>query len=81
MAVSKKELTVLIQRLSEKDVPLVLDLLKRLTNNSLDEHIPYDDEPLTDDDIQAIEKSKKEFVEGKAIKLKDIEHELRNWTF
>ncbi|MGD9679365.1 MAG: hypothetical protein AB7V16_13570 [Vulcanibacillus sp.] len=78
MAISKKELTALIQKLPDKDVPLFLDLVKRLTNHPLDEHIPYDDEPLTEDDIQSIVLANKEFIEGKTVKLKDIEHELRN---
>lgn len=38
-----------------------------------DAHIPYDDEPLTEDDIQAIEQAKKDFSEGKTFSLMDIE--------
>lgn len=65
MAISKKELTTLVQQLSEQDIPLVVDLLKRLIKNPLDAHIPYDDEPLTEEDIKDIEIARKEFADGK----------------
>ncbi|MGM1019506.1 MAG: hypothetical protein ACQEXV_02905 [Bacillota bacterium] len=78
MAVNKKELSQLIQQLPDKDVPLVADLIKRLINHPLDSHIPYDDEPLTDSDIQAMKNAKKEFDNGTSFKLKDFENELRN---
>ncbi|MBA9088533.1 glycosidase [Fontibacillus solani] len=74
---SKKDLTDLIDKLSEKDIPLVADLVKRLIHPS-DYHIPYDDEPLTEDDLQAIRGAKKEYLEGKTIKFEDILDELHN---
>lgn len=77
MAMSKKELTDLIDKLSEKDIPLVADLVKRLIHPS-DYHIPYDDEPLTEDDLQAIREAKKEYLEGKTVKFEDILDELQN---
>ncbi|NHN35652.1 hypothetical protein [Paenibacillus agricola] len=78
MAVSKKELSDLVEKLSDKDVPLVADLIYRLISHPLDSNIPYDDEPLTDNDIKAIEKARLEFKNGLTINLKDIEDELRN---
>lgn len=78
MAVSKKELTSLIHQLSDKDVPLVADFLKRLISDPLDAHIPYDDEELTEDDLKAIDKAELEFKQGQTISLQDIEHELQN---
>jgi hypothetical protein len=78
MAKSKKDLTELIHQLSDKDVPLVADFLKRLITHPLDAHIPYDDEPLTEDDLKAISKADLEVKQGLTIKLRDIEHELRN---
>jgi hypothetical protein len=78
MGITKKELTDLVQKLSDKDVPLVADLIHRLISHPLDSNIPFDDEPVTDDDIKAIEKAKLEFQKGLTFKLKDIEHELRN---
>jgi hypothetical protein len=78
MAVSKKELSDLLEKLSDKDVPLVAELIHRLISHPLDSNIPYDDEPLTADDIEAIEKARLEFKKGLTINLKDIEDELRN---
>jgi hypothetical protein len=78
MAVSKKELSDLLEKLSDKDVPLVAELIHRLISHPLDSNIPYDDEPLTEDDIKAIEKARLEFKKGLTINLKDIEDELRN---
>lgn len=76
MAISKKELSDLIEKLSDKDVPLVADLVKRLIH-PLDYYIPYDDEPLTEDDLHAIQEAKKEHLEGKPIKFEDILDELQ----
>jgi hypothetical protein len=78
VVVNKKELSEMVHQLSEKDLPLVSEFLIRLLEHPKDSNIPYDDEPLTNDDIQAIEQSKKEFQTGYSIKLKDIEHDLRN---
>jgi hypothetical protein len=77
MALSKKELTDLIDKLSEQDIPLVADLVKRLIHPS-DYHIPYDDEPLTEDDHLAIREAREEYLEGKTIKFEDILDELQN---
>jgi hypothetical protein len=78
MAVSKKEeLSELIDKLSDNDISLVADLIKRLIHPA-DYHIPYDDEPLTEDDIQAIQEARQEYLEGKTIKFEDIMHELQN---
>lgn len=78
MGVSKSDLNKLIQQLPEQDIPLVAEFLKRLISHPLDYHIPYDDEPLTDDDLRAIEKAQIEFNQGKTIRLEEIEDELRN---
>ena len=75
MILSKNDLNLLIQQLSDKDVPLVADFLKRLISHPLDYIIPYDDEPLTEDDLRAVEESIIEFQQHKTIRLKDIEHE------
>jgi hypothetical protein len=77
MAISKKELNDLIDKLSDKDVPLVADLVERLLHPA-DYYIPYDDEPLTEDDIHAINEGRSEFLQGKTIKLEDIIHDLQN---
>ncbi|PWV87366.1 hypothetical protein DFQ01_1622 [Paenibacillus cellulosilyticus] len=77
MAINKKELSELINKLSDNDIPLVADLVKRLIHPA-DYHIPYDDEPLTQDDIEAVDEANQEFLEGKTIKFEDIKHELQN---
>ncbi|MFC5528878.1 hypothetical protein [Cohnella yongneupensis] len=77
MAISKRELNELIDKLSDNDIPLVADLVKRLIHPA-DYHIPFDDEPLTEDDIQAINEARRDFLEGKTIKFEDIKHELQN---
>lgn len=78
MAVNKKYLAELINKLPDKDIHLVADLVKRLISHPDDYHIPYDDEELTDDDIKAIQQGRKEFQEGKTIKFEDILHELQD---
>ena len=78
MALSKDDLNKLIQQLADVDVPLVAEFLKRLISHPQDSHIPYDDEPLTEDDLRAIKQADMEFNQGKTISLRDIEHELRN---
>jgi hypothetical protein len=75
MVMNKKELIELVQKLPEKDIPLVADLISRLLTHPDDYYIPYD-EPLTDDDIKAIDEAKIEFQAGKTIKFEDIKHEL-----
>lgn len=47
-------------------------------DDPFDVHIPFDDEELTEDDLNAIEQAELEFQQGKTVRLKDIEHELRN---
>ena len=77
MAVNRKELSDLIDKLTDKDIPLVVDLIKRLIHPS-DYHIPFDDEPLTEDDIQAIKEAREEYLERKTIKFEDILDELQH---
>ena len=77
MAIGKKELSELIDQLSENDISLVADLVKRLIHPA-DYHIPYDDEPLTEEDIQAIHEARIEYREGKTISFEDIKHELQS---
>ena len=54
MAVSKDRINELIDRLSEKDFELVTDLIERLTYTSQLNEIPLDDEPTTQEDLDAI---------------------------
>lgn len=78
MAINKEKVNDLINRLSNKDLELVYELLERLTQNKYDREIPIDDEPTTQDDIDAIHAAHEAFEKGELIDLKDIEDELRN---
>lgn len=73
MSTNKKELNELIEQLSDKDISLLTDLAKKLIHPE-DYFIPYDDEPLTEDDVKAIEEGHKEYLEGKTIPFEEILH-------
>ena len=76
MAVKKQDLEELVRYLSEEDVPLVHELLIRLINHPKDDHIPYDDEPLTEEDLQAVKEAEAEYKQGRTIRFEDSENEL-----
>lgn len=78
MAVNKDRIDYLINQLNEKDLELVTDLMERLVQNNISYNIPIDDEPTTEDDLQAINAAYDAYRNGDLIDLKDIEHELRN---
>lgn len=75
MAIQKTELTKMIQNLSDNDVPLVYNLLSRLINHPNDEHIPFDNEPLTDNDLNAIKEAEEDYKKKRTIRLEDFENE------
>ncbi|MCE5173020.1 hypothetical protein LQV63_27535 [Paenibacillus profundus] len=77
MAVSKDRINYLITRLSNKDLELITDLMERLIQHNQTE-IPIDDEPTTQDDLNAIQAAHEAMCKGELVALKDIEHELRN---
>jgi len=77
LAVSKERLNYLINRLSEKDLELVSDLMERLAHYNSRE-IPIDDEPTTQEDLDAIKAAHEAMEKDDLISLKDIEHELRS---
>ncbi len=77
MAVTKDELNQLIQQLSDDDLPLAADFLKNLVRKA-DRHIPWDDEPVTEVDMQNIMRAKESFARGEGIKLKDVIDDLLN---
>ncbi|WJH36609.1 hypothetical protein MJA45_02475 [Paenibacillus aurantius] len=78
MAVNKERINDLINRLSEKDLELVTDLMERLAQNRSYDDIPVDDEPTTQEDLDAIKNAHEALKRGDLISLKDIEHELRS---
>lgn len=78
MAISKDRIIDLINSLSERDFKLVSDLIVRLAQVSGYREIPLDDEPTTQEDLDAIKAAEEAFEKGELISFKDIEHELRS---
>ncbi|MBE9916447.1 hypothetical protein G8C92_20730 [Paenibacillus donghaensis] len=78
MAISKERFNELLDRLSDKDLELVSELMERLSQTSPIREIPLDDEPTTQEDLDAINKAHEAYLKGELINLKDVEHELRN---
>ncbi|WNR43665.1 hypothetical protein [Paenibacillus roseipurpureus] len=77
MAVSKDHLNKLIQQLSDDALPIAADFLEKLLIGK-DQHIPWDDEPTTLEDLDAIKKAKEAFARGEGIKLKNVIDDLLN---
>ncbi len=79
MAISKERFNELLERLSDKDLELVAELMERLLQSGpIQRVIPLDDEPITQDDISAINDAHEAYLKDELINLKDVEHVLRN---
>jgi hypothetical protein len=78
LAISKERFNELLDRLSDKDLDLVSELMERLSQSSTKRDIPLDDEPTTQDDLDAINNAHEAYLKGELINLKDVEHELRS---
>jgi len=52
--------------------------MERLANIPVNREIPLDDEPTTQDELDAIKDAHEAYLRGELISLKDVEHELRN---
>lgn len=78
MAVNKERFNELLDQLSDKDLELVFELMKRLSKSPTTRDIPFDDEPTTQADLNAIKDAHEAYLKGELINLKDVEHELRN---
>jgi hypothetical protein len=78
LAVSKDRINDLINQLSDKDLELVTDLMERLSQIKRNKELPIDDEPTTQEDLDAINAAQKAYNNDELISLKDIEHELRS---
>jgi len=78
LAISKEHINDLITRLSNKDLELVTDLMERLAQFNKYREFPLDDEPTTQEDLDAIKAAHEAFEKGELISLKDVEHELRS---
>jgi len=77
LAISKERFNELLDRLSDKDLELVSEVMERLTQ-SPSKRDPLDDEPTTQDDLEALGKAHEAYLKGELINLKDVEHELRS---
>jgi hypothetical protein len=78
LAISKERFNELLDRLSDKDLDLVSELMERLSQSSTKRDIPLDDEPTTQDDLDAINNAHEAYLKGELINLKDVEHKLRS---
>ncbi|MBD2848673.1 hypothetical protein IDH44_26175 [Paenibacillus sp. IB182496] len=79
MAVTKDQLNKLIQQLPDDVLPIAADFLEKLVSNpSQYRHIPWDNEPTTDEDLKEIKEAKASFARGEGIKLKDVINDLLN---
>jgi hypothetical protein len=78
LAIRNKRIQELINRLSERDLQLVTDLMERLAEANKYSEIPWDDEPTTQEDIDAIKEAQKAYETDELIDLKDIKNEFRD---
>lgn len=78
MAVSKEQLTKLIQQLSDDALPIAAEFLEVLASHPKYRVIPLDDEPTTEDELKQIQEAKEAFARGEGIKLEDVIDELLN---
>jgi hypothetical protein len=76
MAVSKEQLSKLIQQLPDDALPIAADFLEKLVLDPGRRYIPWDDEPTTLEDLEEIKKANEAFSRGEGIKFKDVINEL-----
>lgn len=67
MTVKKEDLNKLIQQLPQELLPIAENFLKKLVDESKKKVITWDDEPLTQDDLDTIKKAKEAFTRGEGI--------------
>lgn len=72
MSIPNDELQKIINHLNDKNKIVAKSFLSWLLENQLDD----ESDDLTDQDIQAIEKGKKDFESGKTITMEDLKHKL-----
>jgi hypothetical protein len=78
LAIRNDKIAELLNKLSKKDLQLVTDLMERLVEKNNNLEFPMDDEPTTNEDIEAIKAAHEAHKKGDLVDLKDIENELRN---
>lgn len=72
MSIPNDELEKILNHLNDKNKIVAKSFLSWLLENQLDDESDH----LTDQDIQAIEKGKKDFENGKTITMEDLKREL-----
>jgi predicted transcriptional regulator len=72
MSIPNDELQKILNHLNDKNKIVAKSFLSWLLENQLDD----ESDDLTDQDIQAIEKGKKDFESGKTITMEDLKHKL-----
>ncbi|MCD8509745.1 MAG: hypothetical protein LRY73_07630 [Bacillus sp. (in: Bacteria)] len=75
MAVKKEDLSKMIELLSDRDLPLVYNMLARLIDKQ-EKQIPYDTELLTEDDLEAIKEAEEDYKQKRTIPFEDLDHEI-----
>jgi len=65
----KKEINILIDKLTKEDLLKAKTLIEELIVES---KIPYDDEPLDEEDLQALREARQAAVEGKLIPIEEV---------
>ena len=73
VAINKERFNELIDRLSDKDLELLFELMECLSQTSIKREISLDDEPATQDDLNVINKAHEAYLKGELISFKDIE--------
>ncbi|MFH0702030.1 MAG: hypothetical protein V2B14_00625 [bacterium] len=75
MATPKEELNKIINQLNEKQISEVINFAEFIKNKfekDFWENIPLDDEPLTDEDLQAIKEGEEELKTGKTLTYDEV---------
>jgi hypothetical protein len=77
----KEQMHELLDRVPEKALPVLLSVLRHLASSGdaplvTAEEAPFDDEPLTAEDLRAIEQSEKDFEEGNFMSQEEVRRKL-----
>ncbi len=75
MATPKEKLNEMVNNLNEKHLAEVLDFVEFLNNKEDKEfwdNLPEDDEPLTEEDLQAIRAGKEDILKGETLSFEEV---------
>jgi len=77
---ARNELHRIVDELPDNDIPTAQRLLRSLLGGKREfrffDDAPMDDEPLTDEDIQAIAEAEEDIAAGRTQSLEDLRREL-----